>query len=260
MGTNARNTVGLKLIQLASDTYVIQHQCLLAPMKTVKIGEEMLIIYPDTIDPLIYPAKLLELWQEGDVLFLKLWNYHKLKWQIYTQDLTKEDSLFSFISLPFITKLAEVKTGRCNPESPVVTKPDISEQDFSKTANDRLKNKPELPQPFYNSSGKKVMEYISPSEIMLDLPFILTQKKRLKLNMPYLITENSLSGNKVVAVRLLDFKVKEEIIQLFVQELASQKQYDMEWNLCYSGSFWLWSLADFQNATTLLTCTDENYA
>ena len=74
MGTNARNTVGLKLIQLSSDTYAIQHQCLLAPMKTVKIGEELLIIYPDTIDPLIYPAKLLELWQEGDVLYLKLWN------------------------------------------------------------------------------------------------------------------------------------------------------------------------------------------
>jgi hypothetical protein len=259
MGTNARNTVGLKLIQLASDTYAIQHQCLLAPMKTVKIGEPMLIIYPDTVDPSIYPAKLLELWQEGDVLYLKLWNYKKDKWELHAQDLTTEDCLFSFVSMPFITKLAEIMTCRCNPESPVVTNPNISEQDQSRTISDRLKNKPDLPQPFYNSYGKKVLEFISSSEIMLDLPFILTQKKRLRLNMPYLKTESSLSGNKVVAVRLLDVKVKEEIIQLFVQELASQKQYDMEWNLCYSGSFWLWSLADFQNATTLLTCTDENY-
>lgn len=246
MGTNARNTVGLKLIQLASDTYVIQHQCLLAPMKTVKIGEEMLIIYPDTIDSLIYPAKLLELWQEGDVLFLKLWNYHKLKWQIYTQDLTKEESLFSFISLPFVTKLAEVMTGRCNPESLVVTIPDISEQYQSKTVNDRLKDKPELPQPFYNSSGKKVMEYISPSEIKLDMSFILTKNKRLKLNMPYLKTESSLSEDKVVAVRLLEFKVKEEIIHLSVQELESKRTYSLEWNMDYTGAFWMWSLTDFQ--------------
>ena len=70
MGTNARNTVGLKLIQLSSDTYAIQHQCLWSPMKTVKIGEEMLIIYPDTVDPLMYPAKLLELWQVLNPLFV----------------------------------------------------------------------------------------------------------------------------------------------------------------------------------------------
>ena len=146
MGTNARNTVGLKLIQLASDTYAIQHQCLLAPMKTVKIGEPMLIIYPDTVDPSIYPAKLLELWQEGDVLYLKFWNYKKDKWELHAQDLTTEDCLFSFVSMPFITKLAEVMTCRCNPESPMVTKHNISEQDRSKTANDRLKDKPELPQ------------------------------------------------------------------------------------------------------------------
>lgn len=244
MGTNARNTVGLKLIQLASDTYVIQHQCLLAPMKTVKIGEEMLIIYPDTIDPLIYPARLLELWQEGDVLFLKLWNYHKLKWQIYTQDLTTEDCLFSFISLPFITKLAEVMTFRCNPESPVVTKPNISEQDQCKTVSATLKDKPELPQSFYNSSGKKVLEYISPSEIMLDLPFILTQNKRLKLNMPYLKTESKLSGNDIAAIRLLDLEVCEGIVQLYVQELESKKTYSLEWNMDYNGSYWMWGISD----------------
>lgn len=247
MGTNARNTVGLKLIQLASDTYVIQHQCLLAPMKTVKIGEEMLIIYPDTIDPLIYPAKLLELWQEGDVLFLKLWNYHKLKWQIYTQDLTKEDSLFSFVSIPFITKLAEVMTGRRNPELPVVTNPNISEQDRSKTANDRLKDKPDLPQPFYNSSGKKVLEFISSSEIMLDLPFILTLNKRLKLNMPYLKTENKLSGNDITAIRLLNFDTYDTIIVLYVQDLQSKKKYTLEYNMDSTSSYWIWSLSDFES-------------
>jgi hypothetical protein len=244
MGTNARNTVGLKLIQLASDTYAIQHQCLLAPMKTVKIGEPMLIIYPDTVDPSIYPAKLLELWQEGDVLYLKLWNYKKDKWELHAQDLTTEECLFSFISLPFLTKLAEVMTCRCKPESPVVTKPNISEQCQSKTATDRLKDKPELPQPFYNSSGKMVMKYISASEIMLDLPFILTQKKKLKLNMPYLKTENKLSGNGITAIRLLDLEVCEGIVQLYVQELESKKTYSLEWNMDYDGSYWMWSISD----------------
>ena len=231
MGTNARNTVGLKLIQLSSDTYAIQHQCLWSPMKTVKIGEEMLIIYPDTVDPSIYPAKLLELWQEGDVLYLKLWNYNKDKWELHAQDLTTEDCLFSFISLPFITKLAEVMTCRCNPESPVVTKPDISEQDRSKTVSDTMKDKPDLPQPFCNSCGKKILEFISSSEIMLDLPFILTQKKRLKLNMPYLKTESKLSGYEITAIRLLDFEASDGIVQLQIQEIKTKNIYNIDWKI-----------------------------
>jgi hypothetical protein len=256
MGTNARNTVGLKLIQLASDTYAIQHQCLLAPMKTVKIGEPMLIIYPDTVDPSIYPAKLLELWQEGDVLYLKLWNYKKDKWELHAQDLTTEECLFSFISLPFITKLAEVMTCRCNPESPVVTKPDVSEQDQSRTVSDPLKDKPDLPQPFYNSYGKKVLEYISPSEIMLDLPFILTRDKRLSINLPYLKIEQKLSGDDINAIKLLRFEVSDGIIRLYVQELDSKKSYTLEWNMdVISNGFWLWQLADMETIIRLSTST-----
>lgn len=256
MGTNARNTVGLKLIQLASDTYVIQHQCLLSPMKTVKIGEPMLIIYPDTVDPSIYPAKLLELWQEGDVLYLKLWNYKKDKWELHAQDLTTEDCLFSFISLPFITKLAEVMTCRCNPESNVVTKPDVSEQDQSRTVSDPLKDKPDLPQPFYNSYGKKVLEYISPSEIMLDLPFILTRDKRLSINLPYLKIEQKLSGDDINAIKLLRFEVSDGIIRLYVQELDSKKSYTLEWNMdVISNGFWLWQLADMETIIRLSTST-----
>ncbi len=247
MGTNARNTVGLKLIQLASDTYAIQHQCLLAPMKTVKIGEELLIIYPDTVDPLIYPAKLLELWQEGDVLYLKLWNYKKDKWELHAQDLTTEDCLFSFVSMPFITKQAEVMTCRCNPESPVVTNPNISEQDQSRTVSDPLKDKPDLPQPFYNSNGKKILEFISSSEIMLDLPFILTQKKRLKLNMPYLKTENKLSGNDITAIRLMNFDTYDTIIVLYVQDLQSKKTFSLEYNMDSTSGYWIWSLSDFES-------------
>jgi hypothetical protein len=258
MGTNARNTVGLKLLQLASDTYVIQHQCLLSPMKTVKIGEEMLIVYPNTVDPVIFDARLLELWQEGDVLFLKLWNFNHQKEDLYTQDLTTEDCLFSFVSMPFITKLSEVMADKSVLDSRELIKKNRNNHGQSLLTNESLNNIPDLPQPFFNSSGKLVMKYISESEILLDLPFILTQNKRLKLNMPYLKTESGLSGNKAVAVRLLDIKVREEIIQLFVQELDSKKSYTLEWNMDYTGSYWIWSLTDFKTAIDLHPILNKN--
>jgi hypothetical protein len=247
MGTDAKNTVGLKLIQLASDTYVIQHQCLLSPMKTVKIGEEMLIIYPDTFDPLIYPARLLELWQHGDVLYLKLWNYNQNKESIYTQDLTTEESLFSFVSVPFISKLAKVITDQNIHELRTVNKHNRNSHGHSLIANVTLKGKPNLPQPHYNNSGKKVLEFISSSEIILDLPFILTRHKRLKLNMPYLKTENNLSGNKVSAIRILNFDTYDTIIVLYVQELQSKKTYSIEYNMDSTSGYWIWSLSDFEN-------------
>jgi len=246
MGTNARNTVGLKLIQLSSDTYVIQHQCLLSPMKTVKIGEEMLIVYPNTVDPVIFDARLLELWQEGDVLFLKLWNFNHQKEDLYTQDLTTENCLFSFITLPFISKLAEIMTGKFKPESCMESNQNISEPFQSKSTSANIKDKHGLPQPFYNNFGKMVMKYISSSEIMLDLPFIMTQNKRLKLNMPYLKTENNLSGDKISAIKLLDFKVSNGIISFLVQALKSKRTFTLEWNMEYTGCYYLWSLSDFQ--------------
>jgi hypothetical protein len=214
----------------------------------------MLIIYPDTIDPLIYPAKLLEIWQEGDVLYLKLWNYNKDKWEFYAQDLTTEDCLFSFVSIPFITKLAEVMTCRCKPESSMENKQSINEPVQSKSSSVNLKDKPALSQPFYNSSGKMVMKYISASEILLNLPFILTQDKRLKLNKPYIKTENKLSCNDITAIRLLNFEVNKSIIQLYVKELKSKKTYSLEWNMDYAGGYWLWNLSDFE---TILGITQK---
>lgn len=247
MGTNARNTVGLKLIQLACDTYVIQHQCLLSPMKTVKIGEELLIIYPDTVDPLIYPAKLLELWQWGDVLYLKLWNFHKEKWELYAQDLTTEECLFSFVSLPFTTKLSEAIPDKSILESNTLNKKGKNNQELPLAGNDPINKKSDLPHSFYSSSGEKILDFVSPTEIMLDLPFILTQNKRLKLNMPYLKTENSLSGNKISAIRLLNFDTYDTIITLYVQDLQSKKTFSLEYNMDSTSGYWIWSLSDFES-------------
>lgn len=111
-----------------------------------------------------------------------------------------------------------------------------------------------LPKPYFNSSGKKVLEYISSSEIVLDLHFINTQNKRLKLNTPYLKTEHNLSGHKISAIILLDFKLSKSIISLLTQDLKSKRTLTLEWNMEYTGSFYLWSLSDFE---AIMACHKE---
>lgn len=114
-----------------------------------------------------------------------------------------------------------------------------------------LKGDPYLPKPFYNSSGGKVLEFISQSEIELDLPFIVTQNKRLRLNMPYLKAENSLSENKISAIRLLNFDTYDTIIVLYVQDLQSKKTFSLEYNMDSNSGYWIWSLTDFENLVNI---------
>ncbi|MBN1969731.1 MAG: hypothetical protein JW870_10215 [Candidatus Delongbacteria bacterium] len=116
MERNENDSLELKVIQLTADTYAIQHQSIIAPMKTVKIGEDLFIIYSNTVDPVIYPARLLDIWQEGNVLYLKLWNCQKNEMQIYLQDLNKDECLFLFVSIPFITQLIKIMTDKSYPE------------------------------------------------------------------------------------------------------------------------------------------------
>lgn len=116
MGTDARNTIGLNVSQLAADTFSVKHPCILSEMKTIKIGEDLCIIYSNETDPIIYPARLLDLWQKGDVFYLKLWNYRKDKMEMYLQNLSKDESLFLFVSMQFITQLSEVMTLKIIPE------------------------------------------------------------------------------------------------------------------------------------------------
>jgi hypothetical protein len=104
-----------RLIQVASDKYVIQHQCILSPMKTVTLGKDLFIIFSNTNDPVIFPAKVLDLWLKGNVLYLKLWNYQKKKMEMYLQDLSMDESLFLFVFMPFITQLSELMTDKSNP-------------------------------------------------------------------------------------------------------------------------------------------------
>lgn len=109
MERNENYSIGLYVIQLAADTYVVQHPCILAEMKTFKIGEDVCIIYSNNTDPVVYTARILDLWQEKNVLYLQLWNHQKNKMEMYLQDLSKEESLFLFVSMPFIDCMGELK-------------------------------------------------------------------------------------------------------------------------------------------------------
>jgi hypothetical protein len=128
MGNDAENRVGMRVIQLDVDTYAIQHPCILAPMNTVRTDEDFCIVYPNQFAPIAYPAKLLNVWQEGDVLYLQVWNYYKDKMEMYLQDLSKDESLFLFVSMPFISQLLDIMINKRNLEFSVINNLSITSQ------------------------------------------------------------------------------------------------------------------------------------
>ena len=106
--------------------------------------------------------------------------------------------------------------------------------------------------PYINSAGRKVLEYLSPDTIVLNLPFIETQGKRLTKNMPYMKLEKKVVGNDIAAIRLLNYQDYEGVVYLNVQDLKTQRCYNISWNMeIDSDGWWLWSLADFETLTNL---------
>ena len=108
-------------------------------------------------------------------------------------------------------------------------------------------------EPYINASGHLVLDYIAPDTIILDLPFIMTTGKQLTKNMPYLKVEKKVVGEDVAAIRLLGFQDYHGIIYLNVQDLKTEKCYNLSWNMEIDDSnIWFWSLAD------MVTLTDGN--
>lgn len=89
------------------------------------------------------------------------------------------------------------------------------------------------------------LHYVTPSTVVLNLPFILTVDKELTLGMPYMLLE----GNRSTAVKLLNVRDAQRFVYLIVQNLQTQKTFELSWNLEYTGSYWLWSLADYETLT-----------
>ncbi len=98
---------------------------------------------------------------------------------------------------------------------------------------------------YTNNAGRKVLEYLSSDTIVLDLPFIMTQDKFLIKKLPYLKLEKRSSGDDIVAIRLLDFHDYEGVVYLNVQELQTDRVYNLSWNMEFDGDWWFWSLSDY---------------
>ena len=111
--------------------------------------------------------------------------------------------------------------------------------------NLRMKN-----EQYINDNGHKVLEYISPDTIVLDLPFIMTTGKRLTKGMPYLKLANKNIGEDIAAIRLLGFQDYEGMIYLNVQDIKTNRCYNLTWNMEIDDDWWFWSLADFETLTT----------
>jgi hypothetical protein len=111
----------------------------------------------------------------------------------------------------------------------------------TETKNSSFKSQPKS---YINSSGKKVLEYLSPNSIVLDLPFIMTRSNLLTINMPYMKVEKFLADTHVAPIRLLNFEDADGFIYLNVQELLTNKTYTLTWNMELNNDYWLWSLAD----------------
>ena len=59
--------------------------------------------------------------------------------------------------------------------------------------------------------------------------------------------EKKVFGEDVAAVRLLNFQDYEGVIYLNVQDLKTNRCYNISWNMEIDGDWWLWSLADIEN-------------
>jgi len=106
-------------------------------------------------------------------------------------------------------------------------------------------------QPYINGEGHKVLEYLSNDTIVLDLPFIMTQDKRLTKGMPYLLLEKKVAGHDTAAIRLLNYQDYKGVIYLNVQNLKTNRCYNLSHNMEMDGDWWFWSLADFDTLTDL---------
>jgi len=104
-------------------------------------------------------------------------------------------------------------------------------------------------QPYINGEGHKVLEYLSNDTIVLDLPFIMTQGKRLTKGMPYLKVEKKTIGEDIAAIRLLNYQDYQGVIYLNVQDLKTNRCYNLSHNMEIDGDWWFWSLADFDTLT-----------
>ena len=102
-----------------------------------------------------------------------------------------------------------------------------------------------LPHPYVNGAGRTVLQYLSPDTIVLDLHFIMTIGKRLTKGMPYMLLEKKVAGSDTIAIRLLNYQDYQGVVYLNVQDLKTNRCFNLSWNLEMDRDWWLWSLSDY---------------
>jgi hypothetical protein len=108
------------------------------------------------------------------------------------------------------------------------------------------------------SSTNHILKYLNPETMWLNLPFIMTLGKTLKLGIPYLKTENWLADSKTEAIWLLDVWDADGIVYIKIQSLATLEIDTLSWNLEYSGGYWLWSLASLNYIISMTDRKNSN--
>lgn len=100
-----------------------------------------------------------------------------------------------------------------------------------------------------NTTFRKKLQQLTSKTYELDLPFILTTGKLLKIGMPYLYLEKLTGGNSIKAVRLIKIWEESDAVFLLIHDIVTLKKIVISFSLTYDGDFWLWSLADFEYLT-----------
>lgn len=100
-----------------------------------------------------------------------------------------------------------------------------------------------------NTTLCKKLHQLTSKTYELDLPFILTTGKLLKIGMPYLYLEKLTGGNSIKAVRLIKIWEESNAVFLLIQDIVTLKKIVISFSLTYDGDYWLWSLADFAYLT-----------
>ena len=98
-----------------------------------------------------------------------------------------------------------------------------------------------------NTTFRKKLHQLTSQTYELDLPFILTKGKLLKIGMPYLYLEKLTGGNSIKAVRLIKIWEESDEVFILLQDIVTQKRFVISFSLIYNGDFWIWSLASLGN-------------
>jgi len=93
-----------------------------------------------------------------------------------------------------------------------------------------------------NNTIRKKLHQLTSQTYELNLPFILTKGKVLKIGMPYLYLEKLTGENSIKAVRLLKIWEESNAVFLLIQDIVTRKKIVISFSLTYDGNFWLWSL------------------